>query len=53
MEIYAPKGTQGSYITQLSDYENTEQEVLLNPNDIYVVDVQKGVIDQNGKTKTR
>lgn len=52
MEIYAPKGTQGSYITQLSDYENTEQEVLLNPNDIYVVDAQKGVIDQNGRTKT-
>lgn len=52
MEIYAPKGTQGSYITQLSDYEKTEQEVLLNPNDIYVVDVKKGVIDQNGKTKT-
>ena len=52
MEIYAPKGTQGLYITQLSDYENTEQEVLLNPNDIYVVDAQKGVIDQNGRTKT-
>ena len=52
MEIYVPKGTQGSYITQLSDYEKTEQEVLLNPNDIYVVDVKKGVIDQNGKTKT-
>ena len=52
MEIYVPKGTQGSYITQLSDYGNTEQEVLLNPSDIYVVDAQKGVIDQNGRTKT-
>lgn len=52
MEIYAPKGTQGSYMTQLSDYDNVEQEVLLNPNDIYVVDAQKGVIDQNGRSKT-
>lgn len=52
MEIYAPKGTQGTYITQLSDYDSAEQEVLLNPNDIYVIDAQKGVVDQNGKTKT-
>lgn len=52
MEIYAPKGTQGSYMTQLSDYDNVEQEILLNPNDIYVVDAQKGVIDQNGRSKT-
>ena len=52
MEIYAPKGTQGSYITQLSDYDNVEQEVLLNPNDIYVMDAKKGVIDQNGNSKT-
>lgn len=41
MEIYAPKGTQGSYITQLSDYDSVEQEVLLNPNDIYVVNSRK------------
>ena len=41
MEIYAPKGTQGSYITQLSDYDSAEQEVLLNPNDIYVVDARE------------
>lgn len=52
MEIYAPKGTQGTYITQLSDYDSAEQEILLNPNDIYVIDAQKGVVDQNGKTKT-
>lgn len=52
MEIYAPKGTQGTYITQLSDYDSEEQEVLLNPNDIYIIDAQKGVVDQNGKTKT-
>lgn len=52
MEIYAPKGTQGSYMTQLSDYDNAEQEVLLNPNDIYIVDAQEGVIDQNGRNKT-
>ena len=52
MEIYAPKGTQGLYMTLLSDYDNTEQEILLNPNNIYVMDVQKGVVDPNGKTKT-
>lgn len=52
MEIYAPKGTQGAYITQLSDYDSVEQEVLLNPNDIYVVGAQSGVIDKNGKSKT-
>lgn len=52
MEIYAPKGTQGSYMAQLSDYDNAEQEVLLNPNDIYIIDAQKGVIDQNGRSKT-
>ncbi len=40
MEIYVPKGTQGSYITQLSDYDSEEQEVLLNSNDIYVVDAR-------------
>lgn len=52
MEIYVPKGTQGAYITQLSDYDSVEQEVLLNPNDIYVVGAQSGVIDKNGKSKT-
>ncbi len=52
MEIYAPKGTQGLYITQLSDYDSTEQEVLLNTNDFYVFNAQKGIIDQNGRTKT-
>lgn len=52
MELYAPKGTQGSYIDQLSDYDGVEHEILLNSNDIYVVDVQSGVIDKNGKSKT-
>lgn len=52
MEIYAPKGTKGLYMTLLSDYDNTEQEILLNPNDIYVIDAQKGAVDENGKTKT-
>ncbi len=52
MEIYAPKGTQGSYITQLSDYDSVEQEILLNSNDIYIVDAQKDIIDKNGRTKT-
>lgn len=50
-EIYAPKGTRGSYIAELSAYDKTEQEVLLNPNDLYITDVQTGVVDKNGKTK--
>ena len=40
------------YITQSSDYDSVEQEVLLNPNDIYVVGAQSSVIDKNGKSKT-
>lgn len=50
-EIYAPQGTRGSYIAELSAYDSTEQEVLLNPNDLYITGVQTGVIDKNGKTK--
>lgn len=50
-EIYAPKGSRGSYIAELSAYDKTEQEVLLNPNDLYITDVQTGVIDKNGRTK--
>ena len=50
-EIYTPKGTRGSYIAELSAYDKTEQEVLLNPNDLYITGVQTGVIDKNGRTK--
>lgn len=50
-EIYAPQGSRGSYITELSAYDNAEQEVLLNPNDLYIINVKKGVIDKNGKVK--
>lgn len=50
-EIYAPQGSRGSYIAELSAYDTTEQEVLLNPNDLLITDVQTGVIDKNGKTK--
>lgn len=50
-EIYAPKGSRGSYIAELSAYDKTEQEVLLNPNDLYITGVQMGVTDKNGKTK--
>lgn len=46
-EIYAPKGSRGSYIAELSAYDKTEQEVLLNPNDLYITDVQTGVVDKN------
>ncbi len=50
-EIYTPKGTRGSYIAELSAYDKTEQEVLLNPNDLYITGVQAGVVDKNGRTK--
>ena len=50
-EIYTPKGSRGSYIAELSAYDKTEQEVLLNPNDLYITDVKTGVVDKNGKTK--
>lgn len=52
LEIYAPKGTQGAYIMHLSDYDDVEQEVLLNPNNIYILNAQTGIIDKNGKSKT-
>lgn len=50
-EIYVPQGTRGSYIAELSAYDKTEQEVLLNPNDLYITGVQTGVTDKNGRTK--
>lgn len=50
-EIYVPQGSRGSYITELSAYDNSEQEVLLNPSDLYITNVQKGVVDKNGRTK--
>lgn len=50
-EIYTPQGSRGSYIAELSAYDKTEQEVLLNPNDLYITGVQTGVVDKNGRTK--
>ncbi len=50
-EIYTPKGSRGAYIAELSAYDKTEQEVLLNPNDLYITGVQMGVANKNGKTK--
>ena len=51
LEIYTPKGSRGAYIAELSAYDKTEQEVLLNPNYLYITGVQMGVIDKNGRTK--
>lgn len=51
MELYVPKGTKGAYITPFSDYDSTEQEVLLDSNDVFFIDIQTGVVDKNGKTK--
>ena len=42
-EIYAPKGSRGSYIAELSAYDKTEQEVLLNPT-IYILQMFKLVL---------
>ena len=35
----------------MSDYGTAEQEVLLNPNDLYITDVQD-IVDKNGQNKT-
>lgn len=51
MVLYVPKGTKGAYITPFSDYDSTEQEVLLDSNDVFFIDIQTGVIDKNGRTK--
>ncbi|MBE6150011.1 MAG: hypothetical protein E7170_04750 [Firmicutes bacterium] len=51
-DIYAPIGTQGISITPFSVYDNTEEEILLNSNDMYIIDVIPNVVDKNGKTKT-
>lgn len=50
-EIYVPQGTRGAYIAELSAYDKTEQEVLLNPNDLYITGVQTRITDKNGRTK--
>lgn len=51
LELYVPKGTQGVYITEFSDYDTSEQEILLNSNDIVFYDFNSGVIDRNGNEK--
>lgn len=51
MELYVPKGTKGTYINSFSDYNNTEQEVLLDSNDVFFIDIQTGVVDKNCRTK--
>ena len=51
IEIYTPEGSRGAYIAELSAYDKTEQEVLLNPNDLYITGVQTGATDKNGRTK--
>lgn len=51
-EIYAPQCSRGLYITELSAYDKAEQEVLLNPNDLYITNVNRDIVDKNGKRKT-
>ncbi len=51
MEIYIPKGTQGIDITRFSDYDNVENEILLNENDLTIFETKIGVIDKNGEEK--
>ena len=40
LRLFAPKGTQGLDITQFSPFE-TEREILLNSNDIFIVDYEE------------
>lgn len=51
-DIYVPKGTQGTSITPFSSYDAAEEEILLNANDLYIIDVIPNVIDKNGRIKT-
>lgn len=51
-DIYAPIGTQGTSIKAFSNYDTAEEEILLNSNDLYIIDVIPNVIDKNGKIKT-
>lgn len=51
-DIYAPKGTQGISITPFSSYGTAEEEILLNSNDLYIIDVVPCVVDKNGRKKT-
>lgn len=48
-ELYVPQGSRGYYIAKVSAYNKIEQEVVLSPVDIYITDVQTGIIDKNGK----
>ncbi len=51
MEMNLPKGTQAIDITRFSDYDDAENEILLNSNDFIITEVNKNVIDKNGKKK--
>lgn len=51
-DIYVPKGTQGTSITPFSSYGTAEEEILLNSNDLYIIDVIPNVVDKNGRIKT-
>ena len=52
MELYVPKGSQGTSINPFSSYGDAESEILLNSNDIYITDVSNNIIDENKKSKT-
>lgn len=52
MRLFVPSGSNGIFITPLSDYDTVEQEFLFGPSNIYYTDVEHGVIDKNDKSKT-
>ena len=39
-------------ISSFSNYDTAEEEILLNSNNLYIIDVISNVIDKNGKIKT-
>ena len=51
LELYTPRGSRGMCIVEMSAYDKIEYEVLLNPNDIFVIDVKKDILEA-GSEKT-
>lgn len=51
-EIKVPAGTEGKFISQFSYYGDTESEFLLNPNNLYITDINNRYTDRYGKVKT-
>ncbi len=50
-EIYVPYCTEAVYLKPFSLKNNKTEELLLNENDLYIVDIDKNYLDKNGDKK--